>query len=229
MAKPAAGDFALHLALDNAVNGASNGRRTAAEYSAAAEVLAKAYPPAAAEVGARGKRPFELASEFGADPNLTEMLFALADLGDGGGDGSPLPGQLQPQPPRPTAAGPSGTAEPGGAADSAASEEERRLAAALRMAKARRTGLEEELRAWKAEVASREEASAAGVAAAQARAEEEVEGWGQELEDLQERAEGLAEEVEVWREALEDRDDQIGEPAPSRCQPSANILASDSH
>ena len=56
-----------------------------------------------------------------------------------------------------------------------------------------------------------------------------MEGWGQELEDLQERAEGLAEEVEVWREALEDRDDQIGEPPPSRCQPSANILASDSH
>ena len=56
-----------------------------------------------------------------------------------------------------------------------------------------------------------------------------MEGWGQELEDLQERAEGLAEEVEVWREALEDRDDQIGAPPPSRCQPSANILASVSY
>ena len=40
---------------------------------------------------------------------------------------------------------------------------------------------------------------------------------------------GLAEEVEVWREALEDRDDQIGAPPPSRCQPSANILASVSY
>jgi hypothetical protein len=230
LAKPTAvGDLPLHLALDSTINhsvaaAAAPYHYPGADFTAAANCLAMAYPPAALIPGSRSRRPFELAAECGADETLQEMLFAMAEYPDQDQPGE-VPARASPQargeirqsvasPGPPSAATiPAAAAKtPDPTTDSFEAREAaemRRLSAAVRMTEARIEGLNGEIEAWKAEAAEKEQKATQGSAAAKQRVESEVATEEARVAALRATAENLGEAVKSMTEALDEREDQI--------------------
>ena len=233
LAKPtAAGDLPLHLALDSTLNhsvaaGAAPYHYPNADFAAAANCLAMAYPPAATVQGSRTRRPFELAVECGADETLQEMLFAMADVGTEAEQSMQQSSRLpalgsQRDLAQGGGATPRGNAVPAYGAspehlqaqdedsfEAREAAEMRRLSAAIRMAEARVEGLKVDVAAWRAEAAAREHEIMQGSAAAKARAEKEVAEAGAKVAALRAGAEQLAAAVETMTETLDEREDEI--------------------
>lgn len=228
LAKPtAAGDLPLHLALDSTINqsvaaAAAPYHHPEADFTAAANCLAMAYPPAATLPGSRSRRPFELAAECGADEALQEMLFAMADYPDQSGEASSARNSPQARSGSKQDAASHGTpisapavaATVPGIRDSDSFEareaaEMQRLRAAVRMAEARIEGLKAEVDAWKAEAAGEQKRATQGSAAATKQAEREVAAAAAEVAKLRTDAEETTDAVKLMTETLDEREEQI--------------------
>lgn len=230
LAKPtAAGDLPLHLALDSTINHSATAAAAPhhyqeADFAAAANCLAMAYPPAAIIPGSRSRRPFELAAECGADEALQEMLFAMAEYPDTTQRGEVLArespqarGEVRQRAgtraPQLSASTPAASAAmPGEDTDSFEAREAaemRWLSGAVRMAEARIEGLKGEVKAWRAEAAEKEQKIVQGGAAAKQRAESEVASEEARVAALRAEAEKLTAAVKAMTATLDEREEQI--------------------